>query len=101
MIRFGKLALAIALLASIWACSRVTPDNYNKVEAGMPRAEVYKILGKPDDVGGGSIGALEMSSEVWRGHSHTVSITFGNGKVVVKSIGEASSKTDKPETPER
>lgn len=81
-------ALLAALVLWLAACSRVTPENYNKLQAGMTREEVYAILGKPDDVGGGGIGRLEMSTENWRGRGHSISITFGNDKLVLKSIGE-------------
>lgn len=76
-------ALAILLLA---ACSKVTPDNYNKVEAGMDRAAVYDLLGKPDEVSGGGIGGLKMSSETWRGGKHTIEISFVGDKVATRNI---------------
>lgn len=79
----AALALATALLT---ACSTVTPDHYAKIEAGMSRDEVYAILGKPDQVSGGGIGPLTVSSEHWTGRKHSIHITFGGDKVALKSI---------------
>lgn len=75
--------LAVALLAG---CSKATQDNYQKVESGMSRSEVYNILGKPDEVNSGSIGSLTASSETWQGNDHTISVKFANGEVKMKSI---------------
>lgn len=84
-IRAGLLA-ALVLVAS---CSRATPENYAKIDAGMTREEVYAILGKPDEVSGGGIGKLTVSAEVWKGSKNTIQVTFGPGeKVALKSIAE-------------
>lgn len=92
MTRLASSAMLVVAMLWLAACARVTPENYNKLQAGMTREEVYAILGKPDDVGGGGFGKLEMSTETWRGRSHTVSITFGNGKLVLKAIGDTSKQ---------
>jgi hypothetical protein len=86
MRRHLLLAAVVVLLA---ACSRVTADNYAKVEAGMTRAEVYELLGKPDDVSGGGIGNFTMSTETWRGSSQVITIHFAGEKVAVKSTEPA------------
>lgn len=82
--------LAIAL---VLGCSKVSQENYNKVESGMSQEEVYSILGKPDEVNSGSIGSLTASSETWIGKDHTVSVKFANGEVKMKSI-TANSKEE-------
>ena len=88
---FTATALTLLLLA---ACSRVTGENYGKIQDGMTREEVYAILGRPDKVGGGGIGPLEMSAETWKGGGQTITVTFGNGKVVIKAIGETEKPAD-------
>lgn len=40
------LSLVSILLA---ACDRLTPDNYDKLEVGMPYDEVVAILGEPTE----------------------------------------------------
>lgn len=75
--------LAVAVLA---ACSRATIENYERVEAGMSRDQVYEILGKPDEVSAGGLGDFSVSSESWKGHKQIIQVTFGGDKVALKSI---------------
>lgn len=79
-------ATAAALLLMLSACSKVTPDNYGKLEAGMTQEEVHAVLGQPDDVSGGGIGALTLTTETWNGPKHVVKITFAGDKMTIKSI---------------
>lgn len=89
ILRFSLLGLL--LLA---ACSRVTPDNYNKVEAGMTRDEVYAVLGNPDDVSGSALGSLTLSSETWNGSRHRIRATFVGDKLATKTIEAAPEGSD-------
>lgn len=90
--RTPALCLSAVLLLALAACSKVNPETYAKVEAGMSRDEVYGLLGKPDEVSGGGVGTLTMSSETWKGGQHTVKITFAGDKVALKSIDTAEAK---------
>ena len=84
--RIGLIGLVLACGLALSACSRATADNYAKVEAGMTQDQVHAILGKPDQVSGGGIGTLTMSTETWNGNSQTISITFAGDKLVLKNI---------------
>ncbi|PPE73505.1 hypothetical protein C3942_11910 [Solimonas fluminis] len=79
----AALALATLVLA---ACSRVTPENYERVEAGMKREDVHAILGQPDEVSGGGFGGLSVSTETWKGRKHVVQVSYGGDTVVIKHI---------------
>ncbi|MFP5306736.1 MAG: outer membrane protein assembly factor BamE [Gammaproteobacteria bacterium] len=79
----GLAALALLTLS---ACSRATPDNYAKLEPGMTREQVYDILGDPDDVSGGGIGRLTLSTETWTGPKHVISVTFAGDQMTIKRI---------------
>lgn len=87
MNKLHRFAMAAVTALLLTACgSRITPDNYAKLEAGMTREQVYDILGKPTEVSGKGIGSLTMSSETWKGPAYRIHITFGNDKVAIKSI---------------
>ena len=43
-----RTTIFATLLLTLAACSRVTVDNYAKLETGMSRAEVHALLGAPD-----------------------------------------------------
>ena len=53
----SRLAV-VSLCLLLAACSRLTPDNYAQLSAGMSRAEVEALLGKPTQCAG----ALGLSS---------------------------------------
>lgn len=82
----NTLRISLLGLLLLAACSKVNPDNYNKVEAGMTREEVYGVLGKPDDVSGSGLGNLTLSSETWNGSGHRIQATFVGEKLATKSI---------------
>lgn len=84
----GLLAsLVLAAVISLVACaSKVSAENYNKIENGMTKAQVHEILGDPDKVSGSSIGALSTSTEVWQGDTESISITFFQDKVRLKGM---------------
>lgn len=86
------VAFAGMLLTMVAACSKVNADNYAKVRANMTRIQVYEVLGKPDEVSGGDVGPISMSTETWKGSKETVKITFGGDKVVLKSISPNEEK---------
>lgn len=82
------LALVVAVAAlGLAACSRITAENYAKVKVGMPREQVYGILGKPDEISGGALGPFNFSAESWKGREQSIHVTFGADKVAMKTIG--------------
>ncbi|MEQ1440476.1 hypothetical protein AAG565_14045 [Fontimonas sp. SYSU GA230001] len=85
----GVVALSLLVLS---ACSKVTPDNYGKLRAGMSPDEVHAILGRPDQVSGGGLGALTITTETWNGPHHVVTVTFAGEKLTVKSIEPRDSR---------
>lgn len=89
MVRRWRGGIPGSLLAAVLlaGCSRVNPDNYNRIEAGMSRDEVYAVLGKPDEVSGGGLGTLTLSSETWKGSKYSVHVTFAGEQLATKSIG--------------
>jgi hypothetical protein len=81
-----RAALAAALLLGLAACSRVTADNYDKLQTGMTRAEVHALLGTPDEVSGGGIGRMTLMTERWDGRKHVISVTYAGDELAIKSI---------------
>lgn len=74
------------------ACSRVTEENYNRIESGMEEAAVIKILGDPDETSSMRIGSLTGKSSVWDDGKARISIQFFNGKVKLKKFGASDKK---------
>ena len=49
MMKSRSLILMMAVSLGLVACDRVTAENYNKLEVGMPYSEVVSILGDPTE----------------------------------------------------
>ncbi|HSC75093.1 MAG TPA: hypothetical protein VLB90_02515 [Pseudomonadales bacterium] len=80
---------AILLLATLTACGgKLTQENFNKIDNGMPYAEVVKILGKPQSSEGGGVLGITAGASVWKDDKHQISITFINEKVASKTFSE-------------
>jgi hypothetical protein len=69
----------IGLLIS--ACSKITNENYAKIETGMRYDEVVAILGPPDKVEE----VVGTKSAVWGKEPKTISIKFVADMVVFRS----------------
>ena len=80
----GVWVLAAALL--LVACSRVTQENFAKIEEGMSEREVIAILGEPDE--SNSVTVLGVSGTVarWTGNGGAITVRFVNGQAALKSF---------------
>lgn len=84
--RIGVTALLVfALLAGCG--SKVTQENFDKIQAGMSREDVKAILGEPTESSGVSVGALSGDSWVWKKDGTVITIQFVGGKVLAKQFG--------------
>jgi hypothetical protein len=63
------------------ACSKVNQENYSKISAGMPKADVERLLGSPTECSG----ALGMSSCTWGDQKSFISVQYAGDKVVLFS----------------
>ena len=83
------LALIGLLLAGLVGCSKITKENYDKIETGMTLAEVEGILGKGTEKAGiaGAVGDLTGAGKVmtWGDEEKSITVTFANDKVTVKA----------------
>ncbi|MCX7071432.1 MAG: outer membrane protein assembly factor BamE [Gammaproteobacteria bacterium] len=80
--------LLLCCVIGLAACSsKVTTENYDKISPGMSREEVHAILGKPDDSRATDVGGvLSLSKETWTAGNQTLTVTYGNNKVALKSF---------------
>lgn len=89
---FRQWALIGALVMFLVACgSRVNQENYEKVRNDMTTEQVNEILGKPTEISSFGIGDLSATTAQWVGKSHTITVTFANDKVKMKSFAENST----------
>jgi len=87
---FRRFAFAALLLLA--ACSKVTQENFARIQDGMSEQEVTAILGSPAESSSGSILGISGTSSKWTGSDAVITVRFVNGKVALKTF-------DKPGTP--
>jgi hypothetical protein len=82
--RRALLALAAACLVA--ACSRVTQENFLKIEEGMTEAQVIAVLGEPTESNSVTILGVSGTAARWVGRDAVITVRFVNGKVALKSF---------------
>jgi SmpA / OmlA family len=84
--------LAFAALLLLAACSKVTQENFAKIQDGMSEQEVTAILGSPTESSSGSILGISGTASKWAGGDATITIRFVNGKVALRSFDKPGRK---------
>lgn len=79
---------AFAALLLLAACSRVTPENFARIQDGMTEQEVTAILGSPAESSSGSILGISGTSSKWAGGDAVITVQFVNGKVALKTFNK-------------
>ena len=76
-----KKLLIIAATLSLAACSKVSLENYEKIEVGMDKAEVEAILGTADNCEEKTL----HTNCVWGDESKNIEITLVSDKATIYS----------------
>lgn len=87
-----SLATAVVLALLLAACSKVTQENYARIQDGMSEQEVIGLLGPATESGGMSVLGVSGGSAKWVARDAVISIQFVNGKVVGKSFRQEPAK---------
>ena len=90
----GKYLLAVSLCFALFACSRITEDNFNKINNDMDIKEVTTILGDPTNSEAITIAGISGTSAIWKDKEAEIDIQFLNDKVVVKSYSKINELKD-------
>lgn len=86
-----RLAAAVACIAILAACSKITQDNFAKVDIGMAEQDVIGLLGSPTESNSVDVLGVSGTSSRWIGRDAEITIRFVNGKVAYRAF-------DKPQT---
>ncbi|HVP08290.1 MAG TPA: outer membrane protein assembly factor BamE [Burkholderiales bacterium] len=82
--------LSAALLLA--ACSKVTQENFARIQDGMTEQQVAAILGAPTETSSGSILGIAGTSSTWRDGDAVIAIRFVDGKAVLKSFEKPGAR---------
>jgi outer membrane protein assembly factor BamE (lipoprotein component of BamABCDE complex) len=87
------VALAIVICMSLASCSgsKISQENFGKIQTGMSLAQVTAILGEPTESSSVDVAVFSGTVSKWKAGDVTITIQFVNGKVVAKQL----SKGDK------
>lgn len=81
--------LLVLLLA---ACSKVSEENFARIDEGMTEEQVMAILGKPTKASSVSVLGVSGTTARWVGNGATITVRFVNGKVALKSFDKPPGK---------
>ncbi|WP_345984955.1 DUF3862 domain-containing protein [Sulfurimonas sp. HSL-1656] len=76
-----RIMLPALLLLLLSGCSKVTKENYDKIESGMSYDEVVKLIGKPEECAE----TLGISSCQWKNDGAVIDIKFISDQVTFTS----------------
>ncbi|MGH8674065.1 MAG: hypothetical protein ACREVG_07130 [Burkholderiales bacterium] len=85
-------ALALALLLAAAACSRITQENFAKINDGMTEPEVHALLGSPTESSSRTVLGISGTSSKWVASDAVITVQFVNGKVLLKSFDKPPAK---------
>jgi hypothetical protein len=81
--------LAAVLLA---ACTRITQENFSRIERGMTEQEVISILGSPTESSSVDVLGISGTAARWAGNNAEITVRFVGGKVALKSFDKPIAK---------
>ena len=86
-----QVAAMILLCATLsQGCgSKITQENFDKIQSGMTQAEVTAILGDPTESSSIGFGPVGGTTSTWKANGRTITIQFVNGKVIAKVFSGA------------
>ena len=84
--------LALAALLLLAACSKVTQENFAKIQDGMSEQEVHALLGQPTESSSTQILGISGTSSRWAAGDTVITVRFVNGKVALKSFNQPAAK---------
>jgi hypothetical protein len=85
----------VVALCLLGACTRVTQDNFSKIETGMTEQEVISILGSPSESSSSSLLGISGTASRWAGRDAEITVRFVGGKVATKSFDSPPASSGK------
>lgn len=80
--RLKSAVLAVALCLVLAGCSKLTRDNFDKIDLGMDYKEVIQIIGEPDKCNA----VFGAKSCIWGDDNKNIKIKFVGDKVAIPTM---------------
>ena len=99
MNKLFTLFFAFFLCMVLFACSKLTQENFDQIKLGMTMKQVITILGNPTNIEKINIANISGVSATWKDEKGQIDIQFLNERVTVKAFSAFNKKDDsRPET---
>jgi hypothetical protein len=86
----NKTLLLIPICLLLFACSKVTQGNFDKIKPNMSVSEVTAILGEPTSSDSINVAGISGTATTWKSNNAEIDIQFVNDKVIAKSFNKSS-----------
>jgi hypothetical protein len=82
----------MVICMSLVSCSslKISQENFEKIQTGMPLAQVTAILGPPTESSSVDVAVFSGTVSKWKAGDVTITIQFVNGKVVAKQLSKGN-----------
>lgn len=74
-----RTIFGFGLLLTLLGCSKLTLENYNKIQVGMPYEEVTSLIGNPKQCSD----VIGIRNCEWGNDSRSANVSFAGGKVLL------------------
>ena len=89
----SRTILLPATLLLLSACdSKLSEENFDQIENGMPREDVIALLGKPTETSSLELAGVSGTSAVWDDGSKRITVQFINNKVRMKQYTSSENE---------
>jgi hypothetical protein len=86
LLRLRSALMATALALVVAACSKISEENFAKIQEGMTEQEVLTILGTPTESNGVSVLGVSGAAWRWVGRDAIIVVHFVNGKAALRTL---------------
>jgi hypothetical protein len=85
--------LILCAVLLLTACgSKISAENFERIQNGMTQKEVVALLGEPAETNSVSIGGLSGGMATWQDGNTVISVQFVNDKVQAKQLSREAPK---------
>ena len=89
--RIVPFAASLVFVAVLAGCSKITQDNFGKIDQGMQEREVLSLLGSPTESSSVDVLGVSGTTSRWVGRDAEITIRFVNGKVATKAFDKPAA----------
>jgi hypothetical protein len=89
--RTVPFAAALVFVLVLAGCSKVTQENFGRIDQGMQERDVLSLLGSPTESSSVDVLGISGTTSRWVGRDAEITIRFVNGKVATKAFDKPAA----------